>query len=267
MKTAFATSGLYEFVVMPFGLCNAPSTFQRLMETVLRGLARDICCVYLDDILVMGTTFEEHLCNLRCVFDRLRDAGLRLKPSKCYLARKEVEYLGYAISDCGVAADPKKIKAVKEFPTPVNLKQLRSFLGLASYYRRFICNFSKVANPLFALTKKGVVYEWTKQCQDVFERLKDLLTTSPILAFPNFSKGFLLATDASGIGLGAVLSQVQEDGSIRPIAYASHTLQKHECNYAVTELEALEVVWAVKHFRSYLDGHRCDVYSEVLHIY
>ena len=162
--------------------------------------------------------------------------------------------MGYAISDCGVAADPKKIKAAKEFPTAVNLKQPRSFLGLASYYRRFICNFTKVANPLFALTKKGVVYEWTKQCQDVFERLKDLLTTSPILAFPNFSKGFLLATDASGIEIGAVLSQVQEDGSIRPIAYASHTLQKHECNYAVTELEALEVVWAVKHFRSYLDG-------------
>ena len=240
-KTAFAThSGLYEFVVMPFGLCNAPSTFQRLMETVLRGLTRDICTVYLDDILVMGTTFEEHLCNLRCVFDRLRDAGLRLKPSKCYLARKQVEYLGYVISDCGVAADPKKIKAVKEFPTPVNLKQLRSFLGLASYYRRFICNFFKVANPLFVLTKKGVAYEWTKQHQDVFERLKDLLTTSPILAFPNFSKGFFLATDASGIGLGAVLSQVQEDGSIRLIAYASRTLQKHEYNYGATELEALE---------------------------
>ena len=237
-KTAFPThSGLYELVVMPF---NAPSTFQRLMETVLRGLPRDICTVYLDDILVMGTTFEEHLCNLRCVFDHLRDAGLRLKPSKCYLARKEVEYLGYVISDCRVAADTKKIKAFKEFPTPV---------GLASYYRRFICNFSKVANPLFALTK-GVAYEWTKQCQDVFESLKDLLTTSPILAFPNFSKGFLLATDASGIGLGAVLSQVQEDGSIRPIAYVSHTLQKHECNYGATELEVLGVVWTVKYFRS-----------------
>ena len=170
--------------------------------------------------------------------------------------------MGYAISDCGVAADPKKIKDVKEFPTPVNLKQLRSFLGLASYYRRFICNFSKVANPLFALTKKGVAYEWTKQCQNVFESLKDLLTTSPILAFPNFSKGFLLATDASGIGLGAVLSQVQEDGSTQPIAYASRTLQKHDCNYGATELEVLGVVWAVKHFRSYLYGHRCDVYSD-----
>ena len=214
-KTAFAThSGLYEFVVMPFGLCNAPSTFQRLMERVLTGLARDICTVYLDDILVMGATFEEHLFNLRCVFDRLRNAGLRLKPSKCYLARKEVEYLGYVISEHGVAADPQKIKAVQEFPIPTNLKQLRSFLGLASYYRRFIQNFSKVANPLFALTKKDAVYQWTAQCQSVFEELKKLLTTAPILAFPDFSKGFLLATDASGVGLGGVLSQVQTDGSI-----------------------------------------------------
>ena len=262
-KTAFAThSGLYEFVVMPFGLCNAPSTFQRLMERVLTGLARDVCIVYLDDILVMATTFEEHLFNLRCVFDRLRNAGLRLKPSKCYLARRKVEYLGYVISDRGVAADPKKIKAVQEFPTPTNLKQLRSFLGLASYYRRFICNFSKVANPLFALMKKDAVYEWTPQCQGIFEELKKLLTSSPILAFPDFSKGFLLATDASGVGLGAVLSQVQDDSSIRPIAYASRTLQKHESNYGVTELEALGVVWAVKHFRSYLYGHRCDVYTD-----
>ena len=166
------------------------------------------------------------------------------------------------ISDHGVSADPKKIKAVQEFPTPTNLKQLRSFLGLALYYRRFIRNFSKVANPLFALMKKDTVYEWTPQCQIVFEELKKLLTSSPILAFPDFSKGFLLATDASGVGLGAVLSQVQDDSSIRPIAYASRTLQKHESNYGVTELEALGVVWAVIHFRSYLYGHRCDVYTD-----
>jgi len=123
---------------------------------VLKGLARDICKVYLDDILVMGRTFEEHLHNLYCVFDHLHNAGLRLKPSKCHLVMKEVEYLGYVISDQGVAADPKKVKAVQEFPTPTNLKQLRSFLGLASYYRRFTSNFSKVANPVFALTKKDV---------------------------------------------------------------------------------------------------------------
>ena len=184
-KTAFVTpSGLYEFVVMPFGLCNAPSTFQRLMERVLEGLARDICTVYLDDILVMGGTFEEPLHNLCCVFDCLRNAGLRLKPSKCHL----------------VITDPKKVKAIQEFPTPTNLKQLRSFLGLASYYRRFISNFSKAANLLFALTKRDVVYEWTAQCQHVFEELKKLLITSPILRRETNMLLCLLITFSSGQG-------------------------------------------------------------------
>ena len=138
-KTAFVThSGLYEFAVMPFGLCNAPATFQRLMESVLVGLARDTCIVYLDDILVLGKTFQEHLQNLWRVFDRLREAGLRLKPTKCHMGRRKVEYLGYIVSDQGVAADPKKVDAVQAFPVPNNLKCLRSFLGLASYYRRFI---------------------------------------------------------------------------------------------------------------------------------
>jgi len=137
---------------MPFSLCNVPSTFQRLMEKVLPGLARNICTIY----------FEEYLCNLKCVFNCLQIAGHCLNPSKCYLVRKEVEYLGYVIFDLGMAADPKKIKAVKEFPVPGNLEQLRSFLGLASYFRGFI---KKVANPLFALTTKDVAYEWTDQCQ------------------------------------------------------------------------------------------------------
>ena len=262
-KTAFTThSGLYEFVVMPFGLCNAPATFQRLMESVLVGLAREVCVVYLDDILVMGETFEEHLENLASVFDRLRQAGLRLKPSKCYLARWEVEYLGYVVSAKGVAADPRKMEAVRAFPTPSNLKSLRSFLGLASYYRRFIPNFAKVVNPLHALTRKDAHFDWSPTCQTAFEDLKRLLTEAPLLAFPVFSKGFLLETDASGTGLGAVLAQVQEDGTTRPIAYASRTLQKHEQHYGVTELEALGVVWAVRHFRPYLYGHQCDVYTD-----
>ena len=262
-KTAFTThSGLYELVVMLFGLCNAPATFQRLMESVLVGLAREVCVVYLDDILVMGETFEEHLENLASVFDRLRQAGLRLKPSKCYLARWEVEYMGYVVSAKGIAADPRKMEAVRAFPTPSNLKSLRSFLGLASYYRRFIPNFVKVANPLHALTRKDAPFDWSPTCQTAFEDLKRLLTEAPLLAFPVFSKGFLLETDASGTGLGAVLAQVQEDGTTRPIAYASRTLQKHEQNYGVTELEALGVVWAVRHFRPYLYGHQCAVYTD-----
>ncbi len=262
-KTAFTTySGLYEFLVMPFGLCNAPATFQRLMETVLAGLARDACMVYMDDILVIGKTYEEHLDNLRRVLDRLREAGLKLKPEKCSFGKGEVAYLGYVVSKDGLSPDPGKIKAIQEFPQPLDLKSLRSFLGLATYYRRFIPQFSVVASPLHALTRKNASFVWDPVCEKAFCHLKTLLTTAPVLAFPNFTRDFLLETDASGLGLGAVLAQKQEDGTTRPVAFASRTLQAHEQNYGVTELEALGVVWAVKHFRHYLYGHHCDVFTD-----
>ena len=262
-KTAFCTSsGLYEFRVMPFGLCNAPATFQRLMETVLAGLARESCMVYLDDILVIGKSFDEHLQNLRRVFTRLREAGLSLKPRKCRLGMHSVEYLGYVVTEAGIAADPKKVTAVCDFPIPKDLKALRSFVGLASYYRRFIPSFSRVAAPLFELTKKDMPFLWSAKCQSAFESLKQALTQAPVLTFPRFDTGFLLETDASGVGLGAVLAQEQDDGTTRPIAYASRTLQPHERNYGVTELEALGVVWAVRHFRHYLFGQRCNVFTD-----
>ena len=212
-KTAFTTySGLYEFKKMPFGLANAPATFQRLMENVLAGLARKSC---LDDVLVMGGAWEEQMRNLREVLDRLRAAGLRLKPKKCSFAQLEVEYLGHIVSATGVRTDPKKLKAVNKFPAPTNVKTLRSFVGLASYYRRFIPNFSKIAGPLHSLTRKDVEFLWTPPCQSAFERLKQLLISAPLLAFPRFERPFLLETDASGAGLGAVLAQRQEDGSVR----------------------------------------------------
>ena len=148
-KTSFAThSGLYEFAVMPFGLCNTPATFQRLMATVLAGVARDAVIVYLDDILVLGPTLEEHLQNLAQVFDHLRKVGLRLKPTKCHLNHKEIAYLEFIVTDKGVAGDPQKIEAVRSYPSPTDLKHLQPFLRMASYYRRFIANFAKIANPL-----------------------------------------------------------------------------------------------------------------------
>ena len=159
-KTAFVThEGLYEFSVMPFGLCNAPATFQRLMEITLRGLARLKCVVYLDDIMVIGRSFEDHLDNLREVLERLRQAGLKLKPKKCHLVQSEVTYLGYVVSESGISVDASKVKAVRDFPVPKNLKQLRSFLGLASYYRRSMSRFSQVAAPLFVLTRKDTPYQ------------------------------------------------------------------------------------------------------------
>ena len=262
-KSAFITSsGLYEFNSMPFGLCNAPATFQRLMEVVLKRLTRECCMVYLDDILVMGRTFTEHLMNLQEVFSRLRSAKLTLKPQKCKLVRQTVEYLGHIISEDGVAADPAKVEAAQQFPTPTDLKSLRSFLGLASYYRRFIPNFSRVAGPLFTLTRKGVDFCWTAQCQSTFEKIKELLTGTTVLVFPNFDREILLETDASIKGLGAVLAQQQDDSRVRPIAYASRTLQPHEKNYGVSELEALGVVWALKHFRHYIYGYRCRVFTD-----
>jgi len=262
-KTAFCShSGHYEFNVMPFGLCNAPATFQRLMETVLAGLTRKKCVVYLDDILVMGSSFEEHLDNLTEVLQRLRQAGLRLKPTKCHLAKKSVMYLGYVVSHDGITTDPEKVKSVRNFPTPSSIKQLRSFLGLASYYRRFINGFSKVAAPLFALTRKDAMFVWNDKCHGAFVQLKELLTSAPVLVFPDFQREFVLETDASGLGLGAVLAQEQKSGHTAPIAFASRTLQKHEQAYGVTELEALGVVWAVKHFRPYLYGHTCNVYTD-----
>ena len=157
----------------------------------------------------------------------------------------------------------KEGECCRSFPyPPSDLKSLRSFLGLASYYRRFIPHFSSVADPLHALTRKDAPFEWTAECENSFHTLKRLLTNAPILCFPDFSKKFLLETDASGIGLGAVLAQQQDDDTVRPLAYASRSLQQHERNYGVTELEALGVVWAVKHFRNYLYGHRCDVFTD-----
>ena len=262
-KTAFTThAGLYEFTVMPFGLCNAPATFQRLMEGVLVGLAREKCLIYLDDVLVIGQTFSEHLSNLREVFNRLTTAGLKLKPAKCRLGREEVAFLGYVVSADGISADPGKVRAVTDFPTPRDLKSLRAFLGLTSYYRRFTPRYSAIAHPLYHLTRKDVPFEWTSDCHIAFTRLKSTLTEAPVLAYPQFGHPFLLETDASGLGLGAVLSQKQMDGTTRPIAYASRTLQPHESNYGISELEALGVVWAVKHFRHYIYGHQCTVYTD-----
>ena len=262
-KTAFITySGLYEFKKMPFGLVNAPATFQRLMEVVLNGLARHGCMVYLDDVLVVGRTFGEYNDNLAKVFQRLRSAGLTLKPKKCKFAQLEVCYLGHVVSAGGVRTDPAKLQAIVEFPVPTNVKALRSFLGLASYYRRFIPQFSRIAGPLHALTKKNSEFTWTAVSQETFEKLRKLLANAPVLTYPDFRVPFILETDASVYGLGAVLAQRQEDGLVRPIAYASRSLQEHEKRYGATELEGLGVVWAVKHFRPYLYGHHCDIYTD-----
>ena len=203
-KTPF---GLHQFRVMPFGLCNAPGTFQRLMELVLAGLHWTCCLVYLDDIIIYSKTVEDHFHKLREVFKQLERAGLKVKPSKCSLMQKSVCYLGHVVSEGGVATDPEKTKCVAEWPVPANIKELRQFLGLASYYRRFVKNFARIATPLYQLTEKRKEWSWTKESEEAFATLKQRLTTSPVLSFPRFNQEFILDTDASSFGLGAVLSQ------------------------------------------------------------
>ena len=246
---------------MPFGLKNAPATFQRLMNTALSGLQGIHCYVYLDDIVIYSADLNTHVQKLNQVFQRLREFNLKLQPDKCEFLRKEVAYLGHIISDQGVKPNPDKIKAVQEFPVPRNAKDIKSFLGLASYYRRFIPDFSKHAKPLTNLLKKDVPFNWTNAQQLGFEQLKEKLVTAPILIYPDFSKPFVLTCDASNYAISAILSQ-GEIGKDRPIAYASRTLNKAECNYSVTEKECLAIVFGTKTFRPYLFGHRFKIVTD-----
>ena len=237
-KTAFCTlDGLFEFKVMPFGLCNAPATFQQLMDMVLTGLQWSSCLVYLDDVIVLGRNFAEHLRNLRDVFQHLREAGLKLKPNKCDLCLEEVEFLGHIVSAEGVRTDPKKTEKVAQWPKPTSRKEVQQFLGLANYYRRFVRNFASIAKPFHRLTEKTAKFEWSHECQVAFEELRRRLVTAPVLVFPDFTRPFILDTDASDIGIRAVLSQMQEDESERVIAYGSRVLTKPEHHYCVTRRE------------------------------
>ena len=257
-KTAFATfKGLFEFRVMPFGLTGAPNTFQRLMDSALSGLQFETCLVYLDDIVVFSKTFDEHIARLRQVLSRLRESGLKVKPSKCHLLRERVPFLGHIISREGVATDPAKVQAVTSWPAPTTKSDVRSFLGLASYYRRFIKNFAEIAAPLYKLSTSGKesAFAWSLECERAFRGLKGRLVEAPVLAYPRFDLEFVLDTDASDFGIGAVLSQVQ-DGQEKVIAYASRALSKAERNYSVTKKEMLALVFYAGYFRHYLYGRR-----------
>ena len=256
-KTAFCTTeGLFQLRVMPFGLCNAPATFQRLMDLVLSGLQWSQCLVYLDDIIVLGKTFDDHLLNLAAVFDRLRDAGLKLKPSKCAFFRRQVQYLGHVISREGVAADPTKIEKVANWPTPTSTREVQQFLGFASYYRRFIRDFAQIAKPLHRLTERGSSFRWNDDCQVAFDTLRKLLTSAPVLAYPDFDCKFILDMDASDSGIGAVLSQINSEGHECVIAYGSRLLTKAERNYCVPQRKLLAVVVFTSQFRFYLLGRQ-----------
>ena len=261
--TAFRTSSgqLYEFNQVPFGLCNAPATFSRLMDRVLSSLHWETCLFYLDNIIVFSSTWEEHLARLRQVFERLRHANLKLGAVKCTFAAKEVSYLGHQVTEEVLLPDSSLLAAIREIPPHKTATEVCSFLGLAGYYWRYVKNFATIAGPLHALTRKDAVFHWSAECQTAFDHLKTLLTTSPITAFPDFSQAFQLYTDASTAGLGAILAQVH-DGKERIICCASRALNQAEKAYPATKLECLAIVWAVAKFRPYLMAMPFEVFSD-----
>ena len=254
-KTAFATrNGLYEFNMMPFGLCNAPATFERLMEGVLRGINWRLCLVYIDDIIVGGKDVHEAIERLGIVFERLGGANLKLKPSKCKFFRSSVTFLGHVVSEEGIRPDPAKLTAVTGRKPPTNSEEVKSFLGLVGYYRDHIQNFALMAGPLYKLMKKDKKWMWTDEEQTSFESLIEALASDPVLGHPRHDfEGWIVDCDASGIALGAVLSQVQ-DGKEVVIRYASKYLSEAQRRYCTTKRELLAAVWALKSFRYYLQG-------------
>lgn len=261
-KTAFTVeNGHYEFVRMPFGLKNAPSTFQRVMDNILMGIQNERCLVYMDDIIVYSPSVHEHVSRLSEVFKRLRKAHLKIQPDKCEFLRKEVAYLGHVITPEGVKPNPSKVECIKNFPMPKNAKEIKSFLGLCGYYRRFIANFAKISKPLTRLLQKNIEFKFDEECRKAFEILKEALMTSPILIYPNFEEPFILTTDASAFAIGGVLSQ-GHIGKDLPIAYASRTLCKAEAKYSTIERELLAIIWAVKHFRPYLFGRKFKLVTD-----
>ena len=253
-KTAFVCDkGLFAFRVLPMGLRNSPATYQRLMVHIMSPLLYETCLVYLDDCIVYSRTFEEHIQRLDEVLTRMGKSNLKCLPKKCQLFSQEVQFLGHRVSSEGVATCEDKVKAVKEWPVPRNIKELKSFLGLASYYRRFIKSFSTISAPLNKLTQKKQTFQWTAEAQDAFDILKDTLTKAPILGFPNTTDQYWLDCDASSFGISGVLSQIQ-DGTERVIAYFSKTLNRAQRQYCVTRRELLAIVESVKHFHQYLYG-------------
>jgi len=255
-KTAFVTRrGCYRFKVLSFGLCGAPGLFQRLMDLVMSGLTWSTMLVYLDDLVIFAKTFEEHHARLAAVLGRLRAANLKLKPSKCHFFQKKIQFLGYIVSEKGLETDPDKIRVIKEWPALQNVAETRSFIGLCSYYRKFVPGFADLAAPLHDLTKKGVRFQWTEKHQAAFDELKHRLTSTPILSLPRDEGQFLLDTDASNEALGLILSQVT-DGEEHVIAYASRRYSQAEHRYCITRKELLGIIYGLRQFRQYLLGRQ-----------
>ena len=273
-KTAFVCEyGQYEFNRMPFGLTNAPGTFQRLMNKILKNVLYKSTLVYLDDIIVYSTTIDKHIEDIETVFKMLAENGLKLKIKKCYFFRKKIDYLGHVVSSEGVSPSEQKVHSVLTYPEPRNVKEVSSFLGLASYYRKFIRAFAEKAHPLTKLTRKSVAWEWGDKQRNAFNCIKTCLTSKPILKYPDFSREFIIYTDASGYGIGAVLAQMQcpphsaqtveENDEVEVvIAYSSKHLNDRESKWSTTEKEAYAIIHAIQVFKPYLYGRKFTVITD-----
>ena len=280
-KTAFTCPfGLFEWLRMPFGLCNAPSTFQRLMQKAMSGFLFEILLVYIDDLLVYSKDWDTHLEDLQKVLTRLKEIGVKLKPSKCQMGQPEVAFLGHRVSAEGIATDPDKLRDVEAFPPPKTLKNVRQFLGLTGYYRRFVKDYARIAKPLHELIPKvhkehpndphkGEKHQlktlWTDECLQAFRELKNCLLTPPVLRYADYTRVFHLHIDAANTGLGAILCQKDDEGKEHPIAYASRKVRPAEMqpNYSSFKIELLAMRWAICYkFRCYLLGSTFIVYTD-----
>lgn len=262
--TAFTVPGrpLYQFVVMPFGLCTAPQTMCRLMDQLIPPDLRHCVFGYLDDLIIVSKDFQSHLSTLVRIADQFCRANLTLNISKSSFCVTEVKYLGFVIGHGGIKTDPEKVEAILKWPTPKNIKQVRGFLGIAGWYRRFIDNFSTEVFPITEVLSTKRKFNWTQEAQQSFERIKYLLTTTPVLSNPDFTKKFYLHCDASDYGIGAVLVQLDESGAEKPIGYMSKKLNTAQRNYSVTERECLAAIEAIKKFRCYLELQEFEVITD-----
>jgi hypothetical protein len=262
-KSAFATAqlGQWEFTRMPMGMCNSVGTFQRMVDLVFKNLINKSLVAYIDDLNCFSKTHEDHLIDLENLFVCVRQANLKLNISKCFFFKEKLNFLGYIITKDGLETDPVKIEKVRNYPMPTSVTQIKGFIGIASYYRRFINNFAAIARPLHNLTKKGQ-NTWNQESIEAFQKLKEALTTTPVLMRPDFDKPFILVTDASRVGIGAILTQLDSEGHEHPIQYISRGLRGSEVNYGVSKLEGLAIVWAVKIFRPYLLGKKFTIITD-----
>ncbi|XP_044574087.1 uncharacterized protein LOC116655403 [Drosophila ananassae] len=263
-KTAFTVPGrpLYQFTVMPFGLCNATSTMSRLMDKVVPPHLKDRVFIYLDDLLVVSPSFESHLEVLKEIAHHLKRAGLTINVAKSHFCKRRVKYLGHIIGDGGIRTDPEKVKAITDFPIPKTLRALRSFMGLCGWYRKFVSNFAALTAPLTDLMTTKRRFSLTPEALKAFEVLKRRLCEAPVLCNPDFNKPFAIHCDASKSGVGAVLVQETDEGDEKPVAFVSKKLNKAQRNYTVTEQECLAAIVALKQYRAYVEGHPFKIVTD-----